>query len=705
MLIRLIKLCIDATIRLYVLYEIFGFSFKLLGAMMSSVTSLLIHRDNKKNKTNEVKCSDDENTNTPEVSPSCNDDKSYTNAEDNESSVYHEATQSDNSDESVESYRYSELESENKSTNEDIENDGNSANLKLLESTKVNLNRCQEKNSGAKINSKTFVVRQSGSNSSDHKTKEPVTRETESEYTYENFYYLKTYKKNRYTLYSKKGLLDDIEGCDRLRHLRRWTTTHSQTLCLNSVITEPAVIHINHNSLLWAERASVELSRRERSAEFPLFLEEEVEAIKPVLREDFEAVYEKYEMEDFWKLLTFRELLDKIKEMGILPIENSYFTLLFENKLTPRFSSKATSRPSCNPSFDEEFSAACPKVLPSNNSMHLKLSLRCGCEEESLNHVLWNCGLLEPQREAMMERLKRMQLFPPFNAESLLAQPNIAACKIICGFFDSCRIRVIIATIPTPSASSARLCISPCDQSTPRYIPKTGDRGGILKEYTRKISATDTRNAVSRKTNISRKGRCLSTSSWLVDPGSDLKPSAPPPEEEAVSEPSPPLPLPPSTTYRNTQAPSYRSIAEIEKIMPYFDGKNMPVAQFIHDCKVAKRFLRPADHEFFIALLKARVKDGASCYLQHRIFTSDDEIYDELKRAYAPSRSLLPDLLGNLSLARQGTDEKVGDYGLWISRQLRAASRYTGESRATPRTGSPRECCYLCFSQFHERTP
>ncbi|CAB0030473.1 unnamed protein product [Trichogramma brassicae] len=30
---------------------------------------------------------------------------------------------------------------------------------------------------------------------------------------------------------------------------------------------------------------------------------------------------------------------------------------------------------------------------------------RCGCEEESLNHVLWNCGLLEPQREAMMERL------------------------------------------------------------------------------------------------------------------------------------------------------------------------------------------------------------------------------------------------------------------------------------------------------------
>ncbi|XP_023319373.1 uncharacterized protein LOC111694666 [Trichogramma pretiosum] len=173
---------------------------------------------------------------------------------------------------------------------------------------------------------------------------------------------------------------------------------------------------------------------------------------------------------------------------------------------------------------------------------------------------------------------------------------------------------------------------------------------------------------------MSRKGRCLSTSSWLVDPQGDQKSSAPPPDEEAVVETPPSLPPPPSTTHRDAPTPSYRSIAEIEKIMPYFDGKSMPVAQFIHDCKVAKRFLRPADHEFFIALLKARVKDGVSCYLQHKIFTSDDEIYDELKRAYAPSRGLLPDLLGNLSRARQGTDEKVVDYGFRISRLLRAAS-------------------------------
>uniref|UniRef100_A0ABD2W955 CCHC-type domain-containing protein n=1 Tax=Trichogramma kaykai TaxID=54128 RepID=A0ABD2W955_9HYME len=45
-----------------------------------------------------------------------------------------------------------------------------------------------------------------------------------------------------------------------------------------------------------------------------------------------------------------------------------------------------------------------------------------------------------------------------------------------------------------------------------------------------------------------------------------------------------------------------------------------------------------------------------------------------LKRVYAPSRVLLPDLLGDLSRARQGADEKVVDYGLRISRKLRAAS-------------------------------
>ncbi|KAL7298599.1 hypothetical protein TKK_0008369 [Trichogramma kaykai] len=104
---------------------------------------------------------------------------------------------------------------------------------------------------------------------------------------------------------------------------------------------------------------------------------------------------------------------------------------------------------------------------------------------------------------------------------------------------------------------------------------------------------------------MSRKGRCLSTSSWLVGPGSDQKPSAPPPEEEAVVEPSLPLPPPPNTIHRDASTPNYRSIAEIEKIMPYFDGKNMSVVQFVHDCRAAKRFLRPADHEFFIALLKA----------------------------------------------------------------------------------------------------
>ncbi|KAL7292579.1 hypothetical protein TKK_0013714 [Trichogramma kaykai] len=177
---------------------------------------------------------------------------------------------------------------------------------------------------------------------------------------------------------------------------------------------------------------------------------------------------------------------------------------------------------------------------------------------------------------------------------------------------------------------------------------------------------------------MSRKSRCLSTSSWLVDPNKDVKPSVVTPTNEVPNKPLSTQPGEPTrnipardvrarrtrgpssrdgstinpsprlapardsplrdvlvcnTSVRDTQTASYRSIAEIEKIMPYFDGKNMPVTQFVHDFRTAKRFLRPTDYDFFIALLKARAKDSGSNYLQLKTFATDDEIYDKLKRA------------------------------------------------------------------------
>ncbi|CAB0040129.1 unnamed protein product [Trichogramma brassicae] len=55
----------------------------------------------------------------------------------------------------------------------------------------------------------------------------------------------------------------------------------------------------------------------------------------------------------------------------------------------------------------------------------------CGSEEESLNHVLWNCGRYERQRRALWMELARLGLSAPLNAESIVAKPNLPAHKYI----------------------------------------------------------------------------------------------------------------------------------------------------------------------------------------------------------------------------------------------------------------------------------
>ncbi|KAL7294425.1 hypothetical protein TKK_0012425 [Trichogramma kaykai] len=52
----------------------------------------------------------------------------------------------------------------------------------------------------------------------------------------------------------------------------------------------------------------------------------------------------------------------------------------------------------------------------------------CGSGEESLNHILWNCGRFESQRRALWMELARLGLSAPMNAESIVANPNLPAC-------------------------------------------------------------------------------------------------------------------------------------------------------------------------------------------------------------------------------------------------------------------------------------
>uniref|UniRef100_A0ABD2WBI3 RNase H type-1 domain-containing protein n=1 Tax=Trichogramma kaykai TaxID=54128 RepID=A0ABD2WBI3_9HYME len=60
---------------------------------------------------------------------------------------------------------------------------------------------------------------------------------------------------------------------------------------------------------------------------------------------------------------------------------------------------------------------------------------RCGCDKETLNHILWDCRLYQTQRKVLLERLKRIGLFSPLKVEHLIARPNIEACTMLCDFF------------------------------------------------------------------------------------------------------------------------------------------------------------------------------------------------------------------------------------------------------------------------------
>ncbi|KAL7291201.1 hypothetical protein TKK_0015042 [Trichogramma kaykai] len=66
----------------------------------------------------------------------------------------------------------------------------------------------------------------------------------------------------------------------------------------------------------------------------------------------------------------------------------------------------------------------------------------CGSGEESLNHVLWNCGKFERQRRALWVELARLGLSAPLNTESIVAKPNLSACLALHRFLQNCNLQV-----------------------------------------------------------------------------------------------------------------------------------------------------------------------------------------------------------------------------------------------------------------------
>ena len=66
----------------------------------------------------------------------------------------------------------------------------------------------------------------------------------------------------------------------------------------------------------------------------------------------------------------------------------------------------------------------------------------CKCENEDLNHVIWQCSIYNQQRSILINKLLRMNLQLPLQIENLLTEPHIQACKHIFEFFKQCNKRI-----------------------------------------------------------------------------------------------------------------------------------------------------------------------------------------------------------------------------------------------------------------------
>ena len=67
---------------------------------------------------------------------------------------------------------------------------------------------------------------------------------------------------------------------------------------------------------------------------------------------------------------------------------------------------------------------------------------QCNCEQQDLNHIIWNCTLYEEQRTQLFQDLLKINLRFPLNVEVLIAEPNIDACRLLCKYFNKCNLNI-----------------------------------------------------------------------------------------------------------------------------------------------------------------------------------------------------------------------------------------------------------------------
>ncbi|KAJ8683782.1 hypothetical protein QAD02_019574 [Eretmocerus hayati] len=95
---------------------------------------------------------------------------------------------------------------------------------------------------------------------------------------------------------------------------------------------------------------------------------------------------------------------------------------------------------------------------------------------------------------------------------------------------------------------------------------------------------------------------------------------------------------------RNFESPNryglLRKATDVVRVLPEFDGQNMPVEKFIKDFERAAKFVAPEDREFFLVLVKSKIVKSAGLLIHDREIETLEQLAEHLRRAFASAKNL-----------------------------------------------------------------
>ena len=77
---------------------------------------------------------------------------------------------------------------------------------------------------------------------------------------------------------------------------------------------------------------------------------------------------------------------------------------------------------------------------PFRKNMNSSPACACAFESEDLNHFFWACPRFESFRPQLTRTLRCRRIFPPYNIESLIANPSIRIISAIMSFIKQSKV-------------------------------------------------------------------------------------------------------------------------------------------------------------------------------------------------------------------------------------------------------------------------